>query len=107
MVKFNPRPAGVFGRTRPAGGRGRFCPLSNSGTDGRRKTGKTANESSQQDEAGTRKNLLKEVRGQVRVRSKVKTTGFHIIGFEPNWRSADQRYSPRTRPEVSKTRYRT
>ena len=25
--------------------------------------------------------LLKEVRGQVRVRSKVKTTGFHIIGF--------------------------
>ena len=24
---------------------------------------------------------VKEVRGQVRVRSKVKTTGFHIIGF--------------------------
>ena len=45
----NPRPAGVFGRTRPAGG-GRFCPLPNSRTDGRRKTGKTANESSQEDE---------------------------------------------------------
>ena len=24
--KLNPRPAGVFGRTRPAGGGGRFCP---------------------------------------------------------------------------------
>ena len=29
----------------------------------------------------TPKILPKEVRGQVRVRSKVKTTGFHIIGF--------------------------
>ena len=29
----------------------------------------------------TTKNLLKEVRVQARVRSKVKTTGFHIIGF--------------------------
>ena len=31
--------------------RGRFCPLSNSRTDGRRKTRKTANESSQQKES--------------------------------------------------------
>ena len=37
LVNLNPRPAGVFSRTRPAGG-GRFCPpLSNSRTDGRRK----------------------------------------------------------------------
>ena len=51
-IKLNPRPAGVFGRTRPAGG-GQILPLplSNSRTDGRRKTGKTANESSQQDES--------------------------------------------------------
>ena len=74
----NPRPAGVFGRTRPAGGTD-FAPCL---TPSHRKTEKTANERSQQDESKEhQKFLLKEVRGQVRVRSKVKTTGFHIIGF--------------------------
>ena len=52
--------------------------------------------------------LLKEVRGQVRVRPKVKTTGFHIIGFRAHLqRSADRRFLPRTRPEVSETRCHT
>ena len=36
---FNPRPAGVFGRTRPLGGGADSAPLPNSRTDGRSKTG--------------------------------------------------------------------
>ena len=56
---------------------------------------------------GTPKILLEEVRGQVRVRSKVKTKVSTLLVSEPNWRSPDRRYSPRTRPEVSKTRCRT
>ena len=46
---INPRPAGVFSRTRPAGVGGRFCPppLSNYRTECRRDTGKAANERSQ------------------------------------------------------------
>ena len=39
-VLVNPRPAGVFGRTRPAGGGADSAPLPNSRTDSRRKTGK-------------------------------------------------------------------
>ena len=45
----NPRPAGVFGRSRPAGGGegGRFCPpLPNSRTRCRSEVGEVANESS-------------------------------------------------------------
>ena len=34
-------------------------------------------------------------------RSKVQVST--LLAFEPNWRSADRRYSPRTRPEASKT----
>ena len=60
---------------------GRFCPLSNSWTDGRRKTGKRQTKALPRRILKTPKILLKKVRGQVRVRSKVKTTGLRIIGF--------------------------
>ena len=57
---------------------------------------------------GTPTILLKEVRGQVRARSKVKTIQVStLLASEPNWRSADRRYSPRTCPEVSKMSCRT
>ena len=77
----NPRPAGIFGRTRPAGGGGRFCSLSNFPTNGRRKTEKRQTKALNKTNLRKIKNLLKEVRGQVRVRSKVKATGFNNYGF--------------------------
>ena len=44
-ARLNTRPAGVFGRTRSAGGGG-FCPLPNSRTRGRSEVGEAANECS-------------------------------------------------------------
>ena len=47
MVLLNSRPAGVFGRTRPAGGGGgQILPPPNSPTDGRSEAGEAAVESS-------------------------------------------------------------
>ena len=65
---IKPRPAGVFGRTRTAGGRGQILlPLSNTRTDGRKKTVKNDKRKlSTKRILGTPKILLKEVRGQVK-----------------------------------------
>ena len=78
---INPRPAGVFGRTRPAGG-GQILPpcLTPERMVVERREKRQTNALNKQI-LRTPKILLKEVRGQVRVRSKVKTTGFAIIGF--------------------------
>ena len=101
---LNPRPAGVFGRTRPAGGggEGRFCPLSNSRTDGRRKTKNGKRKLSTKRIFRTPKILLKEIRAQVRVRSKVKTTGFHIIGFRAQLASSWARHPKRVQRLVKR-----
>ena len=49
---FNPRPAGVFSRTRPAGGGGIFCPsLPNSRTNRRSEAGEAAIESLEREDA--------------------------------------------------------
>ena len=104
VAALNPRPAGVFGRTRPAGGggEGRFCPLSNSRTDGRRKTKNGKRKLSTKQILRTPKILLKEIRGQVRVRSKVKTTGFHIIGFRAQLASSWARHPKRVQRLVKR-----
>ena len=69
-------------RAPPRWGGGRFCPLSNSRTDGRRKTEKTSNESSQQDESSEHQQFCFK-RSEVRSGSGQgsKLHGFHIIGF--------------------------
>ena len=79
---INRAPLGYSAERAPLGGGADSAPLSNSRTNDRRKTGKNGKRKLLTRRIlGKPKILLKEVRGQVRVRSKVKTTGFHIIGF--------------------------
>ena len=73
-------PLGYSAERAPLWG-GTSAPLSNSRMDGRRKTKNGKRKLSTRRILGTPKILLKEVRGQIRIRPKVKTTGFHIAGF--------------------------
>ena len=81
---FNPRPAGVFGERAPLRGRGAdsaLCLTPERMVVERREKRQT--KALNKKNLRNTKKLLKEVRGQVRdrVRSKVKTTGFPMIGF--------------------------
>ena len=79
-VWVNPRPAGVFSRTRPAGGGGIFCPpcltpeLIGAARRARRRS-KALNEKIPMHF----KNFLKGVTCKVKVRSKVRNMCFRII----------------------------
>ena len=57
-------------------------PQSNFRTNGRRETGKTANESSQQEESEEQRFFMMQVTGQVKVRSKVKITSFKKLAYD-------------------------
>ena len=71
-------------------GWGRFCPpLSNSRTDGRRKTKRRQTKALCKTNLETPKILIKEVSGQVK-KLQVST----LLASEPNWRSADRRFHP-------------
>ena len=78
---INPRPSGVFGRTRPAGGGADSAPCLTPERMVEERREKRQTKALNKTNLSNTKILLKEVRCQVRVRSKVKTTGFHIIGF--------------------------
>ena len=69
----NPRPAGVFGRTRPAGRGGGIPPLPNSRTRGRSEVGEVANESSRRVLFKQIKKILKghmSGQGQIKVQNR-------------------------------------
>ena len=88
---FNPRPA--WAERAPLGGR--FYPLSNSRTDGRRKTEKRQTKAlNKMNLRNTKKICLKrsEVRSGSGQRSKLQVST--LLASEPNWCSADRRFHP-------------
>ena len=96
--KMPPPPGGLT--PAPRWGGQILPPLSNSRTDGRRKTGENGKRKLWTRRIlGRTTILLKKARGQVSVRSKVKTTGVHLVGFRgqlaQRWSANSTRMRPR------------
>ena len=104
------RTAGVIGRTRPAGGGMQILPpcLTRKRMVVERRKKRQTNALNKSNLRNT-KNFAS--RGQRSAQGQVKGQNYRfphcwLPPTDPNWRSADRRFSPRTRPEVSKTRCR-
>ena len=103
VSKNNPHPAGVFGRTRPAGGGADSATCLTPKRIVVERRGKWQTKALYKKNLKNTKNYFKrlEVRSGSGQRSKLQVST--LLASEPNWRSADRHYSLRTRPEVSKT----
>ena len=105
IKSFNPRPAGAFDRPRPAGGGGDSAPCPTPERMVIERRGKRQTKALNKTNLRNTKILASEIRSVSGQRSKLQV--FTLLTSEPNGRSANRRYSPRTHPEVSKTRCRT